>query len=373
MMMSPAPFVRNVLLKALLLFVVLNLLFAAGDPAPALERVTAYNWLFPGRVRLPYGEEPSRAYNLSLFGMKAMLASHEVARPKPAGEFRVLLVGDSSVWGYLLEPQQTLSAQINLQNLAAPGGRRIHAYNLGYPTLSLTKDILVLQAALRYQPDLIVWLVTLESFPYEKQIASPLVQHNPGLARALIHSYHLKIDPDDPEFVELSFWDRTILGQRRALADLLRLQLYGVLWAATGIDQAYPVKYEPPQKDFKLDDSFHNLQPPHLEAGDLALDVLHAGLSLAGQVPVLIVNEPIYISSGENSHIRYNFFYPRWAYDEYRRLMAEESRASGWNYLDAWDAILPEEFSNSAIHLTPAGSASLAKLVGEQIYQMIKE
>ena len=42
-----------------------------------------------------------------------------------------------------------------------------------------------------------------------------------------------------------TFWDRTLIGARRPLADLLRLQLYGVLWAATGIDQDIPAKLHP--------------------------------------------------------------------------------------------------------------------------------
>ena len=38
---------------------------------------------------------------------------------------------------------------------------------------------------------------------------------------------------------------------------------------------------------------------------------------------MLLVNEPMLISNGANSEIRYNFFYPRWAYDEYRSMLAE--------------------------------------------------
>ena len=50
----------------------------------------------PGRPRLPYGEAPAKAYNLNLFQLDALFASHELsAGPKPAGEFRVLLIGES--------------------------------------------------------------------------------------------------------------------------------------------------------------------------------------------------------------------------------------------------------------------------------------
>jgi hypothetical protein len=52
--------------------------------------------------------------------------------------------------------------------------------------------------------------------------------------------------------------EQTIIGQRRVLADLIRLQLYGVLWAATGIDQYYPEDYRPAQRDLAPDEGYYN-------------------------------------------------------------------------------------------------------------------
>ena len=70
-----------------------------------------------------------------------------------------------------------------------------------------------------------------------------------------------------------------------------------------------------------------------------------------------------------NSDIRYNFYYPRWAYDQYRQYLADASRTQGYLYLDLWDAVPSTEFTNTAIHLTPQGSALLAGLLGEAIIQ----
>ncbi|HET7144747.1 MAG TPA: hypothetical protein VFI68_12070, partial [Anaerolineales bacterium] len=55
------------------------------------------------------------------------------------------------------------------------------------------------------------------------------------------------------------------------------------------------------------------------------------------------------------------FFYPRWAYDQYRDMMAELSRKNGWTYVDLWDIVPANEFTNSAIHLTPTGEGLLAE------------
>ena len=360
--------IKRVLVKGLLLFIFINLAFAPINPISFIGRLSAYNLLFPGRVRLPYSDKPDQAYNLSLFSLDAMFASHELAAgAKPVNEFRVLLIGDSSVWGFLLKPEDTLAAYINGLNLHLGNGKAVRTYNLGYPTLSLTKDLLILSDAMQYQPDMIIWLITLESFPRDNQLDSPIVQHNPSQVRDLITTYSLNLNPQDPAFVVNSFWDNTLIGQRRALADIFRLQFYGIMWAATGIDQYYPATYEPPQEDLAADESFHQLLPPTLKPEDIAMDTLVAGRTMAGNIPIFFINEPIYLSHGENSNIRYNFFYPRWAYDQYRQILAQNCQQNGWNCLDVWNLVVPGEFTNSAIHMTPLGTQLLAERVGNAI------
>ena len=358
-------FLRNVLLKGLVLFLVLDLAFVAISPA-ALGKVSLYNHLFPGRQRFPFGEDSTQSYNLSLFNLDAMFASHVIAAaPKPIDEFRVIVIGDSSVWGTLLRPEQTLTGQLDVAGLNLCG-RTVRVYNLGYPTISLTKDLMVLDYAMRYQPDLVIWPVTLEAFLANKQLTSPIIANNVARVDDLIARYDLSFDTNDPSLVRSNLWGRTIVGQRRALADLFRLQMYGLLWAATGIDQVYPAEYEHAQTDFNTDVTFHNVQPPTLDESQLAFGVLEAGLRAAGEIPVLLVNEPMLISTGENSNLRYNFFYPRWAYDQWRQIMTDKATDQSWEYLDLWDLVPMDQFTNSAIHLTPAGETLLANRL-EQI------
>ncbi len=351
-------FLRNVLLKALALFLLANLVFAAWFPLAGLGRVSAYNLLFPGRERFPFGEDPQHAYNLSLDNLEAMFASHVVGASYPKDEFRLFVLGDSSTWGTLLTPQETLAGRINAMELTCQG-RPVRAYNLGYPTLSLTKDLMVLDAALPYRPDAVLWLVTLESFPREVQLASPLAANNPQRIRGLAQRYHLDLPLD--QLKSPSLLQRTLVGQRRPLADLARLQFYGALWAATGIDQAYPNPFKPAQRDLEADDTFHGRKPPALD--NLSTDVLEAGMRAAGDAPVLLVNEPVMASSGANSAIRYNFYYPRWAYDQYRGDMQTLAGQNGWHYLDLWNLAAEDEFTNSAIHLTPSAESRLAERV----------
>ena len=364
--------VRNVLFKTAILFILANLIFAVFYPLPAIGKFSAYNHLFPGRQRLPYGDNPQKAYNLSLFNLEAMFASHELSgKEKSQNEFRVIFIGDSSTWGFLLPDDQTITAKINAADLQLPDGRMVRAYNLGYPVMSLTKDLVILSYAMRYQPDLIVWPVTLESFPYDKQLYPPLLLNNPDPVKKLIKEYKLNLDPNSVHWVEPGFWGRTIIGARRSLADIFRLQLYGILWSATGIDQDIPETYTARQEDLQNDLSFHNLKPDQIQENDLAFDILGAGIEMAGNTPVLLINEPMFISRGKNSDIRYNFYYPRWAYDGYRQLLSVISNQKGWNYKDYWNVIPADDFTNSAVHMDSNGTTIFARQVMEAILELV--
>ncbi len=349
-------FLRNVFLKGLVLFLIIDLAFVGVNPA-WLGKISLYNSVFPGRPRFPFGEDPAQSYNLSLFNLDAMFASLEIAAgPKPADEFRVLVIGNSSSWGILLHPSETLAGQLEGARLSMCG-KVVRVYNLGYPTISLTKDLMVLDYAMRYQPDMIIWPMTLEAFPLDSQLTSPIVANNTTRVEALIARFRLPLNPADPALIHTTFWDQTLIGQRRSLADLFRLQIYGVLWSATGIDQSYPADYEHAQTDLVSDVAYHGMQPPTLDESKLAFSVLEAGLQAAGKIPVLLVNEPILVSTGKNSDLRYNFYYPRWAYDQWRQEMDTKAANQGWNYLDLWNLVPADQFTNSAIHVTPAGEA----------------
>ncbi len=349
------------LAKGILLFAALNLLLAAIGPFEAPFGI--YNWLVPGRARFPYGENPAAAYNLSLYDLGAMFASHELdGAGVPGSEFRVLILGDSSIWGSLLRPEETLSGQLNALHLLC-SGKPARFYNLGYPTLSLAKDLMILREGMRYQPDLILWPLTLESFPRGRQLESPLAANNTARLGALARDYNLPLTLDS--LTPPSFWQRTLIARRRPAADWLRLQLYGFAWAATGIDQDDSQTFQPAARDLEDDLSFHDWQPPALPLDQMAFELLSAGRAAAGGTPLILINEPILVSQGQNSNVRYNFYYPRWAYDQYRAALAQTCQANGWTCLDAWDRVPQEHFTNTAIHLDAVGERLFAEFIYE--------
>ena len=342
----------------LLFLLILTGLWYFTRPMEKLNRISLYNHIFPGRERLPFGESPRTAYNFSIGSLDAAFASHKIhgAGKKDPGTMRVITIGDSSSWGTLLRPEETLCGQLDGKVLS--DGRTLLCYNLAYPTLSLAKDYLLLNRAMEYEPDLILWPLTLESFPSDKQSDNALVQANMDEYGRLFPEASIPIKPEG------SFRD-----QRREAADWLRLQLYGVMWAGTGIDQDYPEDYIPPQLDLEADNSYHGFEGALPESA-LAWDILEKGMTRAGDTPVLLINEPMLISSGENAEIRYNYYYPREAYNSWHDALLTRAESAGWNLLDLWDVLENEAFTNSAIHYDAESAALLAERVTGQIEAM---
>jgi lysophospholipase L1-like esterase len=368
------PLILRIFLKAAFLFLFLNAGFAASTPLDGLGRFSLYNHLFPGRDRLPYGEVPAEDYNMTLNNLPAMFASHTISQPKATDEFRVVLLGDSGTWGWFLTGEDTLAGQLNEMNLQTPDERRVVVYNLGYPVMSLTKDLLILDEAMAHDPDLILWPITLQSFARQRQLDHPLLQNNADRVLRLAENHEVQLDPDDPRLIDRSFFEETILARRRDLADLARLQAFGFAWTATGIDQAIPTEIPLRATDLRDELSWLDIPEPRpFTDNDLAFDALKAGIERAGNVPIVLVNEPMFISDGANSDIRYNTFYPRWAYDEYRQLMATRAAAEGWTYLDLWDVIPTEAFTDTPVHLTSTGVRQMADILSEKIRSWQRE
>lgn len=355
-------FWTRVAVKGLCLFFIGNFAFAFVDLK--YGKISLYNHIFAGRMRLPYSDQPSESYNVTITNLDAMFASHILAgNPKSPTEYRVLLIGDSATWGYLLPADQTLVAFLNREKLHTPDNKQVIFYNLGYPVMSLLKDVLILERGLKYQPDLVLWLITLESFPKEKQLYSPLLEQNPGAVIRLIQKLDLNESISPPQPSQTTLWQRSLFGQRKALADWLRFQLYGFLWTATHVDQAIPAEIPQKQVDLSAEIDFYGQHPPKLGPDFLSFPVVEAAYRLASPIPIILVNEPMFISDGINSHVRYNFYYPRWAYDDYRTTLVSFCQKRGLTCWDIWNLISPEEFTNTAIHMTPQGTAQTAQWI----------
>lgn len=349
----------NAFFKSILIAFVIILFIPMPD---TIGKISFYNHLWPGRERFafsPQGVPASLSYNLILNNLPALFSSHIISQPKQPNEFRIIVLGDSSVWGTLLDVDQTLIAALNRKEYVACGKKAVF-YNLGHPNPSIIKDLLILDYALQYQPDYVIWLTTLEAYPIDKQFTLPLVANNLERIADLNIRYDLSLELLRPDLSPPSLLEKSIYAQRRNLADWLRHEIYGALWSATRIDQ-YRWKYDPPPIDFSDSEiEFQNTQPPLIQE-KLTYSVIVNGIRKIS-TPVLVVNEPMLLSP--TSKVRYNLRYPRWAYDPWRERMQKLSFEENWNYADLWDKIPNlEYYTNSAFHRTPEGEELLASYI----------
>lgn len=361
-----------VILKALVLFLVFNLVYALVRPSPGwflVLRRGSYE-RFPALWIPDVHRDGSVSIEREMFSnMDLLFASHVLTRPKAADEYRVFIFGDSSVWGTALHADETIAGQINKLNLFTCSGQRVVAYNLGYPSNSATKDLLFMERARQYQPDLSIWLFSMLAFQRIRQDV-PFVVDNPAAMQALMGAYDLPHDTSLLSPAADTFWDATLVGSRRDLNLLIRLQASTLLLDSLGMDDPR-ILYEHGnhyQDVPKPSEDFFGIFPPADLRAHLAFETLPVASAITGG-RIIYVGEPIEISTGAHSDIAYNSTFPRWAYDQFREIISAMSLEANWTYLDLWNLIPEQQFGSNIFHLVPDGEAILAGRIAEALQE----
>lgn len=357
-----------ILVKALCLFVLINIMF--GLTKPSVADISIYNTLVPGLKRMPFGNY-SDPYTVTVDSADAMFAAHEISAQKTPDEIRVALVGDSSIYGESLSSQDTLPGQWNELSPQC-NGKKIKIYNLGYPHPSIIKDLVFIEEAVDRQPDVIIWFVTLNTVMNQYRL-NPFLTGNRERALQMMETYDIPFGSRKALSEQTTaFYQDSIYGQRSFLARWLKLQALGLLWYVVGDDfHLEQGRIEIVSPDVKKDPNYRDLPPNSDLKESLLLGALTAGHAVAGEIPVLLVNEPIFVATGMHSDVRYNDLYPRWAYDQYRGLLAEHAQANSINYLDMWNAIPPEFFTDTPLHLSADGERLFVEQLNPKLLSLV--
>jgi len=365
-------FIARVLIKGIGLFLVFNVVFAVLSPMDVFSRLTLYNIVFAGRERLPYGgNDFTQSHAITMNNIPAMIASHQIARPKMNDEFRVVILGNSGVWGFWLPSNQTLGPQLNHMNYQLTDGRRIIAYNLAYPYPYLVRDLIFIDEIMQYQPDMIIWFVSATSFL--GALDTPLITSNLDELRHLMDNYGLMIDIDKIPPLPTDFYSQTIIGKRAELSELLRNQLSGILWNGLAIDHNIPNVIPTTPNDLPDDDKWYSFTPSQTVVEDiLSFNFVDVGYKLVGDIPLILITQPMFIATGANSDIRYNTDLPRWLFDDYRALFSKLATQNSWLYCDLWDALPNEFYTDTPFHMNADGVHELSLIMGKMITDYIE-
>ena len=349
----------RVLVKGLLLFVVLE--YALVWAVPGLAPLNVYAALNMKRERFPLSTISPADDAQDVGNLDAMFASHTVSNPKAPNEYRVFVFGDSAVWGLQLKPGETLPGQLDALNLTC-GNKHVRVYNLSFPRSSATKDLMILDTAMQYQPDMILWMITWYALMPKTRIDHWLVTQNPAEFYKLGHRFDFL-----PKGATAPTWMDTLTSRSRELSRETRFQLYSLVQLATGLDQI-PGPPEVLPTTLSSDTTFEGLKPPTLHKSQVSLDQIQDFYTLAGNTPVVLINQPILIMKGlENSDVRYNSYYPRWVYDQYREYVNQAAAEQGWNYVDLWNKFPASFYTDTPLHLNPEGQHLLAKALAPSI------
>ncbi len=333
---SPVATLR-VFMKALLLALLLNSSFVivGVDPLASLMRLNTWS-LRGGSTRLMRRAMP----------IEALIAAHEVSRPKAPDEYRVIILGDSEQWGMSLPASETLTAHINARHFKV-GERRLVAYNLAYPFPEATRDTLILDAAADTKPDLVIWFITAIAFNSSKvgmyEGNSILFELSQPRADRLIKTY-------DQQWLYqwIKHKDGLAITSQNAIPD----------WLGSLVEPFDGAPQEPVVPEAKR--AIHESIPAQaswyndffLQMPDSAWQSLVIGRQITDRLgaKLLVVNEPMFISTGPNSDVNYNTWVQRSTYDKYRREIVAFTQQHNISYADLWNAIPPEHFTDSFFH-----------------------
>lgn len=329
----------RVLVKSMVLFVVLNILLSSFSSVDyfVFERLMPKQDQFPIYVIYP---DPRARHGFGIrnvFDLNVLFKSHIISRDeKSKNEYRIIFIGDSTV--------RNGSAYLSVDGYTC-GGRILRSYNLGYYGFSATKDLLILQDAMRYRPDMIIWSVTSDTFQGEpKTFALANITKLDGLAL----SYQL------PVFVDQSYnygetmlyWDSQLRLQMLLLAN------YNILYPAIHNEQKI---ISAANEDLKISSpSKNSTSGSH---NDL-FTAISVGLNIANGAPVVVINEPRpSLVIKENEYIRYRGSFSNLSVNQH------------WIYLDLSNLIPDQEFYDK-VHRNKNGEALFEKAIVPAVLQV---
>lgn len=348
------------LVKAVVLVAFINvfLLLLGINPVRQLIQLNTYGLFDDGRQRLVY---PSDLQNGQL-PVGAQLRTHAIHYQPPAGEFRVVVLGESGIAGWGLTDEQTLTAQLNAMPLTVEG-QPVRVYNLAYPAPSAPRDVVIMEAALAYQPDLILWFVTAASLDNSERLV--------GANRVFFNANRTRVEALLGDYRTLDGW---YARQGANLIDqppwwhtysAIREQELLPVWARTLF---YP--FTPPElamTDVRVgqqplpDEARFMLGHPGFEQmPNPTWDWLDVGCrhALNKGAQLTLINRPVLV--GEGAEEVYNSLYGVALYDAYREAMLTYTTEHNITYLDLWDLIPPEHYTDTPLHADAQGYGILA-------------
>jgi hypothetical protein len=330
------------------------------------------------------GERLQEVGSMRLAHLALALRQHRVCRSPGAGDGpRVFLLGNSAVLGHPLPWQWSFAAR--LSERLPPSQARI--FNLGALFTYQLKDAVVLDAALRYRPDIVVWGVTLDDFNHGAPVPWPegmveFFRANSARVRALaatplaglaeplaryVEGYR-EFPPGSPAWLLLRGTGTYVqLAVRHTAHEFLTR---GLLDPADlpplAIDPAQ-IPFLKREDRYRCDEVEAHFRRHYTDWSSWNALAWLEQVSRERGIPILVVNLPVIrqpIGRCYNSH------YPAKRFREYLDWVAAETRARGLAYLDLHDLLPASEFLD-ALHPSADGHQRVADALAPAIAALV--
>ncbi len=355
---------------------------------PLLFAFTLASSSAAGNMCLPHlFEDGQRLHDWNgpnLFDISLILRQHEICRrPKlHPEEGAITLFGNSSVFGLHVPADQTFAGMLNRRWDAR--STPLHMYNLAFVFPYQLKDALIVEGALDYKPDLIVYGITLFDFIHLAPLGWPdaLTQFfiandavidrlNDGGAAGLDDLVDIYRERPDHQGKLRQQWIRLReLGSFLRLAARQNAPALISRWLLSPEDGPVPLppnkkkalsRKDPDYECQKIVNDFNSFFGEQWTSWNV-LAYLEQVQRERG-IDVVVFNVPIqHNPKGEC----YNGRYPSEAYAGYRNWIREETKSLGLEFWDLHDLLSKGDFDDS-IHPTELGHRRMANELARRI------
>jgi hypothetical protein len=354
-------------------FSILLLLATAVVPAEGQRPTLCLPAVFEGGQRL---HEQS---GMSVYWLELLLRQHEVCwwRSAPADAVRVFLFGNSAVFGHPVRAEETAAAQLNrhFNDRSIPA----HVFNLGLIASYQLKDALIIHESLKYQPDVIVYGVTLSDFIHlapsdwpalrqlfessSGQLNALAQEHPPGLTQPLVTYERVLNEPGVKwargyHFREIGRLIRTAV---RHQAESLRQFFLPKYVSAQPVTQGRQLRYDCGAVKREMSEHYQDWQEwnilPYLQK-----------IQDSAKIPVVVVNWPVTHDPVQDC---YNVRYTNAVFEQYNDWIERETRMRGLRYLDLHDVLPAEDFVDS-LHVGASGQRRIAERLAPVLEEAVR-
>jgi len=339
--------------------------------------------VFDGGRRLHESPAPSVVW------LEPLLRQHEICWYAAAhpDELRIFVYGNSAVFGFPLPVEETLGPLLNRQFPEAD--IPAHLFNLGFVAAYQIKDALIIHESLKYQPDVIVYALTLSEFNHVRPEMAKLRTPQPGaeVMRQFIGSNARELAAFAEErpaglAAALEAY-RSLPGSSahachflpgdhlRQLGALVRTAVH--LHARSIRTRLFP-NHPAPQLQTRGRQSRYDCAHTKSEYAQLYrrwtdwnvltyLRQIHQTLG----IPIVVVNWPV---AHEPIDDCYNVRYPSAALQQFNNWMERETRTRGMYYVNLQTLLPADDFLDS-LHVSARGHRKIAYWLGRALHPLL--